>query len=425
MAKKPIFNLKNRTDDPALIILVFNFKGRRVVLSTGLTVPQKFWNDAKDVQRIRASRDFPRHKAFNQRLNLFESETIKLWDEYQARGVLPTAKEFKTELTNRIKNVHEEAPSLTPFIQQVIEERQKMNKPRSSIQVYKNCLKNLKAYQLARKKKLNFDALNDSFMNDFTAFLFAQDFADGYVHKVLTTLKMFVRLADQRGVYENAPLLKAPLRVKKRAKDNIYLTEAEIKTLYDMVLSGRLANVRDLFLVGCFTGLRFSDYSKIKPENIQIVEHGKKQVKCLVMTTQKTKQKVVLPLVNPMLLEILERYEWKAPRRISNQKLNAYLKELGQLAGFNKEVEVNEFRAGEHRRRSCQKWELMTSHTPRRSFATNAYKRGLPVTDIMKFTGHTTIKSFMKYIKVTNEETAVVLSEHDFFTGKAPLRVIK
>lgn len=423
MAKKPNFNLKNRTDNPALIILVFRFKGRKVVLSTGLTVPQKFWNDEQ--QRIRASRDFPRHKQLNQRLNLFETETVKLWDEYQAQGILPTAKEFKTELTNRLNNVHQEAPSLLPFIHQVIDERQRMNRPAGSIQVYKNCLKNLEDYQAERKKALNFDLLNDAFVNDFTVFLFAQNFADSYVHKILTTLKMFVRLADKRGIYEGSPLLKASLGVKKRERDNIYLSEGEIQTLFKMELTGRLANVRDLFLVGCFTGLRFSDYTQIKPENIQTIEHGKKQVKCLVMTTKKTKQKIVLPLVNPMLLAILERHNWKAPRRISNQKLNSYLKELGQLAGFTQEVEINEYKAGEHGKRTCQKWELITSHTPRRSFATNAYKRGLPVADIMKFTGHTTVGSFMKYIKVTTEETAVILSEHDFFTGKAPLRAVK
>ncbi len=425
MSKKPIFNLKNRTDDPALIVLKFNFKRRRVVLSTGLTVPQRFWNDATSVQRVRATRDFPRYKAFNQRLNLFEAETVKLWDEYNARGILPTAKEFKQELINRINNIREEAPGLLPFIRQIIEERQKMNKPAGSIQVYKNCLKNLEAYQSARRKNLNFDVLNDAFVNDFTAFLFSQNFADGYVHKVLSTLKMFVRLADKRGVYEGSPLLKTTLSVKKRAKDNIYLTEREIETLYHLDLPGKLANVRDLFLIGCFTGLRFSDYSKIKSENIQAVEHGEKQVKCLVMTTHKTKQKVVLPLVNPMLLDILERHEWKTPRRISNQKLNDYLKELGQKAGFTQEVEINEYKAGEHLKKTCQKWELITTHTARRSFATNAYKRGLPVADIMKFTGHTTIQSFMKYIKVTGEETAVILSEHEFFTGKSPLRAIK
>lgn len=425
MAKKPVFNLKNRTDNPALIVMVFNFKGRRVVMSTGLTVPQKLWNDAKDVQRVRASRDFPRHKNFNQRLNLFESETVKLWDEYQAKGILPTATEFKAELTNRIKDVHEEAPRLLTFINQIIGERQKMNKPAGSIQVYKNCLKNLEAYQTERKKTLNFDMLNEAFLNDFTAFLFAQNFADAYVHKVLSTFKMFLREAEKRGIYEDSSLLKTNLKVKKRGKDNIYLTEREIEILFNLELTGKLANVRDLFLIGCFTGLRFSDFSNIKKENIQPIEHGQKTVNCLVMTTKKTGHKVVLPIVNPMLLAILERNNWEAPRSISNQKLNDYLKELGQVADFTGEIEVNEYKAGEKQKRIRQKWEMMTTHTARRSFATNAYKRGLPIADIMKFTGHTTVASFMKYIKVTTEETAVVLSEHEFFTGKVQLKAIK
>lgn len=422
MSKKPAFNLKNRTDDPALIIMVFRYKMKKVVISTSLAVPQKFWN--VETHRVRASREFPRHKLFNQRLNFFEAETLKLWDEYQAQGIIPTPTEFKTELTDRLNDIHQEAPDLLPFIQQVIEERQNMNRPASSILVYKNCLKNLKDYQTKRKKKLNFDGLNDSFMTDFTTYLFSQNFSDSYIHKILSTLKMFVREADKRGIYEGCPLLKTSLAVKKRSKDSIYLNDAELETLYNMELTGRLSNVRDLFLIGCLTGLRFSDYSQIKPENIQPVEHGGKHVNCLVMTTQKTKQKVTLPLVNPKLVNILERYDMKAPRRISNQKLNKYIKELGQKAGFTQEIEINEYKAGEHHKRSCKKWELMTSHTPRRSFATNAYKSGVPVADIMKFTGHTTISSFMKYIKVTTEETAVILSEHNFFTGKAPLRVV-
>lgn len=423
MAKKPTFNLKNRTDDPALIVMIFNFKRRRVVLSTGLTVPPKFWNDKQ--RRVKANQEFSRHRQFNNRLNFFETETVKLWDEYQAGGILPTAKEFKAELTKRVKDIHEEAPSLLPFMQQIIQERDRMNKPSGSIKVYKNCLKNLEDYQTARKKKINFDNLNEAFLTDFTAFLFAQNFADAYVHKVLSTFKMFVRLADKRGVYKGSPLLSTPLSVKKRSKDNIYLTKREIEILFKMELSGKLAHVRDSFLIGCHTGLRFSDFSNIKKENVQVIEHGGKQAKCLVVTTQKTKQRVTIPLVNPVLLTLLERNGWKAPKSISNQKLNAYLKELGQLAGFTEEIEINEYKAGGHSKRAVQKWELMTTHTARRSFATNAYKEGVPVPDIMKFTGHTTVTSFMKYIKVTAEETAVILSEHDFFTGKSPLKAVR
>lgn len=422
MAKKPIFNLRSRKDENSLVVLFFHFKKRRVVLSTGVTLPVKFWND--NTQRAKESRDFPNHKAINARLNHLESETSKLWYEYQAKGTLPTADEFKAELLRRIEDVHEEAPELLPFIRQVIAERKGMNRPDGSLQVYRNCLGHLEAYQAARKKALNFDRLNAAFLADFTAYLYAQDFSDSYAHKILTTLKMFVRLADRRGIFENSPMLKATLEVKKREKDSVYLTEAEIQHLYNLQLEDRLARVRDAFLVGCLTGLRFSDFTKIRPENIQEITHAGKTVKGLVMTTQKTKQRVVLPLVNPMLLAILERHGWKAPKPISNQRLNSYLKELARIAGFTQEVEINEFKAGRHEKRTLQKWELVSSHTARRSFCSNAFKRGMPPADIMKFSGHSTLASFMKYIRVTADESAVILSEHEFFTGKPALKVV-
>lgn len=423
MAKKPIFNLRTRKADSSLVVMLFHFKNRRVVLSTGVTLPIKFWSD--NAQRVKENRDYPNYRNINACLDRFEKETSNLWHEYQAKGIVPTVSEFKAELLRRIDDVHEEAPELLPFIRQITAERKALNKPPGSIQVYNNCLKNLEAYQGNRKKPLTFESLNAAFLSDFTAYLFTQGFSDSYAHKILTTLKMFVRLAEQRGIYADSPLLTSKLEVTKRAKDSVYLNEAEIQHLFNLKLDERLARVRDAFLIGCFTGLRFSDYTQIKPQNIQPISHAGKTVKCLVITIQKTKQKVVLPLVNPTLKAILERNGWKSPGRIASQNLNAYLKELAQLAGFTQEVEINQYIAGIHIKKTYQKWELISSHTARRSFASNAFKRGIQPADIMKFTGHTTITSFMKYIRVTTEESAVILSEHDFFTGASPLKVVK
>ena len=419
MATKPIFQLRKNPSDKNMVLMIFNYKGRRVNLSTGLSIPEKYWNP--QTKRVRENQAFPNYKSYNQRLNDFEAKTTALWAEYVAKGII---EEFKDELYKRVFDIKTEGPELLPFIKQVIEEREKLNVPKGSLQVYNNCLGHLVAFEQKRKKPLRFSKLNEAFLNDFTAYLFSLGFADSYIHKIISTLKMFVQLAKKQGVIDSSRLLDSKTPVKKREKDNIYLNEAEIQQLFEMKLEGKLAGVRDLFLIGCFTGLRFSDYSKIKRENIQPVEHNGKAVKCLVMTTQKTKQRVVLPLVNPMLLAILERHNWQAPKRISNQKLNDYLKELGKLAGFSQEVEVNRYVAGEHIKQTFQKWQLMTTHTARRSFATNAYKRGVPIPDIMKFTGHTTTQSFLKYIKVTSEESAVILSEHDFFTGKSPLKLV-
>ena len=422
MATKPIFQLRKIPSDKNMVLMIFNFKGRRINLSTGLSIPEKYWNP--QTQRVRENASFPQHKQYNQRLNDLAAKTVALWAEYQAKGIVPTAEEFKEELYKRVYDIRSEGPELLPFIKQVIEEREKMNAPKGSLQSYVSCLGHLVAFEQKRKKPIRFSKLNEGFLNDFTAFLFDKKYSDNYAHKIIATLKTLVRLAKRQGIIENSNLLEATSPVKKRPTDNIYLNEAEIQQLFDMKLEGKLAGVRDLFLTGCLTGLRFSDFSKIKPENIQPIEHNGQAVRCLVMLTQKTKQRVVLPLVNPMLLAILERHNWQAPKRISNQKLNDYLKELGKLAGFTQGIEVTTHVAGESVKYTFPKWQLLTTHTARRSFATNAYKRGVPIPDIMKFTGHTTTQSFMKYIKVTAEETAVLLSEHEFFTGKSPLKLV-
>ena len=423
MAKEPIFNLRSRKSESTSVVMIFHFKGHRIVMTTGIVMPVKYWNDNK--QRAKENREFPLYQHINKRLTTMSAATMELWGEYVAQGVTPTADEFKSELSKRVNHVQAPVvPDLLPFITQIVDERKAMNRPGSSLQVYKNCIGHLEKYQTKRNKPLHFEDLNAAFLNDFTAYLYTQGFADSYAHKVLTTLKMFVRLADTRGIHKDSPLLKAKIEVKKQEKDSVYLTEAEIQHLFDLQLDDRLARVRDSFLIGCLTGLRFSDYTKIKPENIQDTSHAGKTVKGLIVTTQKTKQRVVLPLTNPMLLAVLERNGWKAPKGISNQKLNTYLKELAQVAGFTQSIEINEFIAGRHEKRTLQKWELISSHTARRSFATNAFKRGMPPADIMTFTGHTTVASFMKYIKVTAEERAVLLSDHPFFTGQATLKVV-
>jgi len=420
MAKKVNFNLLSSPDKKnGLILLRFHYKSQRFQVSTGLSIPSKHWN-AK-TQRVKETQAFPYAKQINARLNSLSADTLALFYDYTAEGVIPSLERFKKDWQAKVLNIETKAPAFVPFVQEMIAERKKMNR---LTPVWASCLKQLEAYQTEKGKALDFENLTQAFLNDYTAFLFAQGLADSYTHRVISALKMFVRLADSRGIYENCPLLKAKAEVKKREADKVYLNEAELRLLANMELEDRLANVRDLFLVGCLSGLRFSDYSQIKPENFQLVEHAGKKVECLTMVTKKTAQKVVLPIVNPILRAILEKHGWKAPKPISVQRFNQYVKELCREAGFTQPIEISEFKSGKQEKRTVQKWELISSHTARRSFATNAIKAGLPAADIMKFTGHSTMAAFMKYVKATGEETAVHFSEHQFFTGKPSLKVV-
>ena len=161
-----------------------------------------------------------------------------------------------------------------------------------------------------------------------------------------------------------------------------------------------MERVRDLFIVGAYTGLRFSDLTNIRPENIR---NG-----MISIEQHKTDGKVVIPC-HKIVTSILNKYNGTLPRSVLNQKMNDYIKEVCQLVGLDELVTKSITKGGKRIINSHKKYEIISTHTARRSFATNAYKKGVPTITIMKITGHCTEKAFLKYIKLSKEEHADIL----------------
>jgi integrase len=155
-----------------------------------------------------------------------------------------------------------------------------------------------------------------------------------------------------------------------------------------------------LFIIACDTGLRFSDLIELRNENI--INNGS----VIRIRTQKTGEVVIIPLKGKVK-EILKKYEGIPPQAISNQKMNEYLKELGEMAELIEDVVISLTKGGTRQTETFKKFELITTHTARRSFATNAYLQNVPTISIMKITGHTTAKSFLKYIKSLRRITQI------------------
>lgn len=146
-----------------------------------------------------------------------------------------------------------------------------------------------------------------------------------------------------------------------------------------------LERIRDLFLVGCWTGLRFGDLSRVKPENIKdgFIE----------IEQAKTMGLVIIPL-HHYVTAILGKYNGELPKAISNQKTNKYLKDVARMAGLTDNVHITETVGSLQKSVKRQKWELVTTHTARRSFASNQYRSGFPAQSLMRITGHKTEKAF-------------------------------
>jgi integrase len=219
--------------------------------------------------------------------------------------------------------------------------------------------------------------------------------------------------ATDKGINSNMAFKKGFTVLEEEAED-IYLTIDEIEKIENLDLTEMPGKdkVRDLFLIGCWTGLRLSDYKTIISKDIQDGFIVKKQ--------QKTEQPVVLP-IHPTVKRIFEKYDNKLPEPISDQKFNDALKVIAKKAKIKDKVHISITKGGIKKSKAYEKWQHVSSHTARRSFATNLYKQGFPALSIAKLTGHKTEQAFLKYIKVTPTENARMLAEH---WSKSNLKVV-
>jgi integrase len=197
--------------------------------------------------------------------------------------------------------------------------------------------------------------------------------------------------------------------------DSIYLTRDDLSKIMSADIS-KLSQgydlARDIFMVGVWTAQRVSDYNNLSRENIKqhripkIIDNKLvyKEFQTVEIRQKKTGSKVSVP-VSSELKSILERYDYQLPH-LEDQVLNRYMKDICKLAGLDDIVEVQTTKGGKAVKEFKQKWELVHSHTARRTGATLMYLAGMDYYDIMRITGHTSPTMLKKYIKADSIEVA-------------------
>ena len=190
-------------------------------------------------------------------------------------------------------------------------------------------------------------------------------------------------------------------------ENEIYLTEDEIDKIYALRLTGREEEVRDLFVLQCWIGQRFSDTQAINEGIIKEAPNGKGKV--IEIVQEKKTHRVSIPLL-PVAIDILNKYKNGFPIYTNQTALN-YLKNIGEKAGITRLHNVTEDRGGEVVTTQVKAYELIGTHTARRSFICNMLKHGYDSHIIMKITGHNDAKSFKKYVRLTSEDAALLMLE--------------
>jgi integrase len=200
-----------------------------------------------------------------------------------------------------------------------------------------------------------------------------------------------MKAALDEGLHTEIGFQDKGFKVLREDVNMMYLTEAEIEAIRTVDLSNEpnLEDSRAVFLAGCYTAQRFSDYHRISEKHIKNGFIYLKQVK--------TGTEVIIP-IHHKLKAILSKYKNNLPY-VYDQKLNLDIKAIALKA-------------------KIKNYHQITSHTARRSGATNMYLAGLKTIEIMKITGHKTESEFLKYIKITKEETAKSLANHPYYKGE-------
>ena len=406
---KANFYLKQPSAEEAtLISLQVKFNGHRVFMSTGEKVHPKKWDFVKQRGLGGENSDL------NFWLDKINMEVTSIFRNLNIDNISPTAELVQKLLKEKIDNTPapikpvETKTTLKSFIELYMEESKSIKK-HETVKAYRSTLNHLLNFSKLYNRPINFENIDLDFYYAFTDYI-AKDLgnAKNTVAKQIKTIKTFMNEATDRGFNSNLAFKSRSFKKVTEVVDKIYLTTDEIEKIYKLDLSKTKTKemVRDLFVVSCYTGLRFSDFMSIKKDDIRDDK--------IYIKTIKTDQVVAIPIAS-IVKEILKKYNYNLPTEISNQKMNEFLRVIGEQAEINEPIVITKTKSGKRLQTTYKKHELITAHCGRRSFATNAYKNKIPAISIMRITGHTSEKAFLGYIRITQEENAELMKEYSFF----------
>lgn len=391
MATTKLILRKNKanSEGQCVIFVLYTHKQRTFQVSTGEKIHYDFWDEKK--QQVK--RSYRGYTSLNQAIQAKETEVKEIANQAKAIGIDPTI-EYVREKVQALKPIQSDKKyDFLSLYEAFITSNATSISKATAIQ-HRTTISHLKAFSGAKKFNLSFQGMNQMFYEKFITYMVdVLNFNPNTVGKYIKNLKAFLSWANKSG--HNEYLTFKDFKKPKANTDIIYLNRNELSKLIELDLSknNRLDRVRDIFVFECATGLRYSDLYNLKPSNIKSDR--------IEFVTIKTKDKLIIPLTS-YARHILDKYDGRLPQIISNQKMNDYLKELGELAQINEPVHLTKFIGNKRVEVTTPKYELLSTHVSRRTFITQSLERGLRPEIIMRITGHKDLKTMMRYVKITD-----------------------
>jgi integrase len=407
-----------RKDGTSLIFIQYCYSPtRRVLVSTDISIPEIYWNK----KTCTISPLLPAEYGESDKLEAHLREKLrnaeKLVDYALQNAICPLRflkNNFRFKDFTYLEKVGYNHCKLDVFYQIDRYMRDKVNfVQKTTINGIRSMKKHLLGFQDYEKTQITFDSFNLGFYERLVRYLtYEAPLLDrtrptrglkiNTIGKVIKNLKSFLkdRIARKVIAYIDTSFLKS----MEEEVDAVYLNWSELSKIYYLDLSVKpyLVKYRDIFIVGCLTGLRFGDYSNIRFDEIR---DG-----MLHIVQRKTLSPVIIPLREDARKIIIDKYNLSMPKA-SDVKFNLYIKEVVRLAGIQEPVKISHRKGNQIISEVRPKYAWVSSHTARRSFCTNEYLDGTPPDLIMAVSGHKTEKIFRNYIKADKIQKASMIKK--------------
>ena len=420
---KASFNLrKPKSDKPTNIYLVCRINKKQVKLSTGVRVYPDQWNTKKQEAYVSprlTELDNINNAIVNDEINKLKADFVDF-----KRYICDNPNEIDNSLFLLKKYIYKDKMMKQQELQKPIQwlrraisqdKTIKSDGQRNTLAIYWGHLKVFEEFlKKTGREGITFADINLALIKDYETYLFNRQVGKGKTTKTstvgnkVTALISIIKRAEPYGLIDtSAAKLNQYKKPKSREGDDneIYLSEEEVSRMYALELKGLEEKARDVFVLQCWTGQRFSDMQLLNNGTIKDFDNGK----ILEIVQKKRTHKVSIPLF-PVALEILEKYNFQVPKVRENTMLK-YIKEAGQKAGIIGKHIVTEDRGSKITNTTYCRYELIGTHTGRRSFISNMLKRGYDSHILMRITGHTTEMAFKKYAKISSEDAANLMLE--------------
>lgn len=422
------------------------FNSQRFDITSGWNLKSaNAWNESEErVRKGYVGKHGETSSDINLDLSMKRDQLVSVFKYYEALDQIPTPAEVIAKYNDRLdgiipKNPKSDTPAgkkkdcriLSVFDQFMNEEKEKNA---WSDATYKKML-SLKVDLAAFNEKLIFSHLTESTLTSFVKYLREEKslhtprkkkedreigsdedligLRNSTIEKKLGYLRWFLNWATDKGYNTTMDFRNFRPTLKQTQKKVIYLTKEELAKLRACKIPkdrAALEDVRNVFLFCCFSGLRHSDVYNLRRSDIK---DGKIDV-----TTVKTADSISIEL-NKVTKEILDKYKdfsFKDNRAlpvIQNQPMNRELKDLCKLAGIDEQIRITTYSGNQRKDEIKHKWELVGTHTGRRTFIVNALSLGIAPNVVMKWTGHSDYKAMKPYIDIVDSIKADAMTKMD------------